>query len=116
LIETRRYLKQQAREIKNLSTELEAKMGVSKSVFISQGKELKDRLVAKMIKLQESHKEELETLPDVGNFVNEVVPAYESSTMQIDNFRELQQKGEAIYSSPLSFCGLSFRLKVLPVS
>jgi hypothetical protein len=44
-------------------------MGVSKSVFISQGKELKDRLVAKMIKLQESHKEELETLPDVGNFV-----------------------------------------------
>jgi hypothetical protein len=26
-------------------------MGVSKSVFISQGKELKDRLVAKMIKV-----------------------------------------------------------------
>lgn len=49
-----------------------------------------------------------------GDFTSEIVPQYDSSTFQINNFSQSQLKADPVYSPPLSINGLSWRLKVYP--
>ena len=114
LTECRRYLKRQAYEISTISTELEGKINGSKSLLVTQRDELNKRLSRAIEGLDKNHKSELEVRPDVGDIVNEIVPAYHSFSFEIENFSELQKKGDEVYSNPLVFCGLSWRLKVYP--
>ncbi len=63
----------------------------------------------------------LSQLPVINILINpmcssEVVPEYDSAIFKITSFRELQQKGEEVYSEPLELQGLVWRLKVYPVS
>lgn len=48
------------------------------------------------------------------DFTSEIVPAYDSSTFQINGFCKLRHKGDPVYSEPLNVNGLSWRLKVYP--
>jgi len=52
------------------------------------------------------------------NFISysEIVPPYDSRTFQIDIFSKIRHKGDPVYSEPLNVNGLSWRLKVYPVS
>ncbi|KAL7041942.1 hypothetical protein ACKWTF_000966 [Chironomus riparius] len=52
--------------------------------------------------------------PIPADFVSEIVPNYDTGTFLIKNFTKLQQKGDAIYSTPLHVNGLCWRLKVYP--
>ena len=47
---------------------------------------------------------------------SEVVPEYDSAMFKMTSFRELQRKGQEVYSDPLEVQGLVWRLKVYPVS
>jgi hypothetical protein len=47
---------------------------------------------------------------------SEIVPQYETSTFVMNNFTVLQQRADPVYSQPLHVSGLSWRLKVYPVS
>ena len=49
-----------------------------------------------------------------GDFTSEIVPQYDSSTFQINNFSQSQLKADPVYSPPLNINGLSWRLKVYP--
>ena len=44
-----------------------------------------------------------------------MVPQYDSALFKIHPFKELQAKGEEIYSPPLRVGGLTWRLKIYPV-
>ncbi|XP_011503781.1 PREDICTED: E3 ubiquitin-protein ligase TRIM37-like [Ceratosolen solmsi marchali] len=48
------------------------------------------------------------------DFPNEIVPGYDSATFALQNFSQLQLKGDPVYSAPLHVNGLSWRLKVYP--
>ncbi|XP_019853986.1 PREDICTED: uncharacterized protein LOC109583188 [Amphimedon queenslandica] len=114
LIEAKRRLKQEVHDISSLSAELETRLKGSKSEFIQQEKVLRERMMAKIQKLQESQCNDLERVLEIGNFVNEVVPQGEESTFEIKNFKEKQRSGAEIFSPLLSFSGLAWRLKVYP--
>ena len=43
---------------------------------------------------------------------SEIVPQYDSSTFIMNNFSQLQNKADPVYSPPLHVNGLSWRLKV----
>lgn len=47
---------------------------------------------------------------------SEIVPQYDTSTFVMKNFSVLQQRADPVYSQPLHVSGLSWRLKVYPVS
>lgn len=47
-------------------------------------------------------------------FTSEIVPQYDTSTFQLNNFSQLQLKADPVYSPPLNINGLSWRLKVYP--
>lgn len=47
---------------------------------------------------------------------SEVIPEYNSAIFKINSFRELQRKGEEVYSDPMEVQGMVWRLKVYPVS
>ena len=47
---------------------------------------------------------------------SEVTPTYDTGIFKIHPFRELQRRGEELYSKPLKVHGLTWRLKVYPVS
>jgi tripartite motif-containing protein 37 len=49
-----------------------------------------------------------------GDFTSEIVPQYDTSTFQINNFSQSQLKADPVYSPPLNINGLSWRLKVYP--
>ena len=49
-------------------------------------------------------------------FISEIVPSYDSSTFCITEFSKLRHKGDPVYSEALNVNGLSWRLKVYPVS
>lgn len=49
-------------------------------------------------------------------FHSEIVPAYDSMDFVISEFSRLRLKGDPVYSEPLLVNGLSWRLKVYPVS
>lgn len=49
-------------------------------------------------------------------FPSEMVPPYESSAFLLRNFSLLQQRADPVYSRPLTTSGLTWRLKVYPVS
>lgn len=44
------------------------------------------------------------------------MPQYDTSTFVMKNFSVLQQRADPVYSQPLHVSGLSWRLKVYPVS
>jgi hypothetical protein len=48
--------------------------------------------------------------------VSEIVPQYDTSTFVMKNFSLLRQRADPVYSPPLNVSGLSWRLKVYPVS
>jgi tripartite motif-containing protein 37 len=48
------------------------------------------------------------------DFPSELVPSYESSTFVIRDFSRLRHTHEVVYSDPLVFNGLTWRLKVYP--
>ena len=50
------------------------------------------------------------------DFTSEIVPQYDTSTFVMNNFSGLQQRADPVYSQPLQVSGLSWRLKVYPVS
>lgn len=54
--------------------------------------------------------------PVPADFTSEIVPPYDSSTFVMNNFTALQQRADPVYSQPLQANGLSWRLKVYPVS
>ena len=54
--------------------------------------------------------------PVPADFTSEIVPPYDSSTFVMNNFTTLQQRADPVYSQPLLVNGLSWRLKVYPVS
>ncbi len=47
---------------------------------------------------------------------SELVPNYTTGLFKIQPFKELQRKGEEVYSENLRMDGLTWRLKVYPVS
>ena len=47
-------------------------------------------------------------------FPSELVPNYESSTFIIRDFDRIRHSHEVVYSEPLIFNGLTWRLKVYP--
>ncbi len=47
---------------------------------------------------------------------SELVPDYTTGLFKIEPFKELQRKGEEVYSENLRMNGLTWRLKVYPVS
>lgn len=47
---------------------------------------------------------------------SEIVPQYDTSTFVMKNFSVLRQRADPVYSPPLNVSGLSWRLKVYPVS
>lgn len=49
-------------------------------------------------------------------FFSEIVPTYTEQTFVLKPYSELRRKADPIYSSPLNVNGLSWRLKVYPVS
>ena len=48
------------------------------------------------------------------DYISEIVPSYDTSTFQINNFSQFQLKADPIYSPALVINGLSWRLKVYP--
>jgi len=56
------------------------------------------------------------TAPVPTDFTSEIVPPYDCSTFVMNNFSALQQRADPVYSQPLQVSGLSWRLKVYPVS
>jgi tripartite motif-containing protein 37 len=48
------------------------------------------------------------------DYISEIVPCYDTSTFQINNFSQFQLKADPIYSPALVINGLSWRLKVYP--
>lgn len=55
-----------------------------------------------------------ELLDSANDFVNEIIPQYDTSTFTLNNFSQLQHKADPIYSPPLIVNGLNWRLKVYP--
>ena len=53
---------------------------------------------------------------DYPTLYSEIVPQYDTSTFVMKNFGVLQQRADPVYSQPLQVSGLSWRLKVYPVS
>lgn len=50
------------------------------------------------------------------SFPSEIVPQYDTSTFMMKNFSLLRQRADPVYSQTLFVHGLSWRLKVYPVS
>ncbi|PAA62487.1 hypothetical protein BOX15_Mlig024145g1, partial [Macrostomum lignano] len=56
----------------------------------------------------------LVTAPVPAEFQSEIVPPYDGSEFRLEQFSQLQQRADPVYSEPLRVHGLSWRLKVYP--
>lgn len=114
LEDSRHYLRSQTVEIAQTSHELERKMneeGIAQ--LVDPNGELKQELRQTLQRLHNNCLQ-IDVLPSVGEFTNEVMPEYNSALFKINPFKELKHRGEEIFSKPLKVWGLTWRLKVYP--
>lgn len=104
-------LTQETEQLESLLQELEQKLQVSsKSELINKSPEL-------LHAIKQVHRKPMAsfvTAPVPADFTSEIVPHYDSSTFVMNNFSNLQQKADPVYSPPLIVNGLRWRLKVYP--
>jgi len=110
--ESRHQLKSQIVEIAKISHELEGKMSAgSISCLLTENGEMKQELKEKL-KVMYDTRVNVDLVPSTRDFVNEVVPPYDSAIFKIHPFRKLQRERAELYSKPLVACGLKWSLKV----
>ncbi|KAF3840677.1 hypothetical protein F7725_006539 [Dissostichus mawsoni] len=101
-------LTQETELLESLLQEVEHQLhSCSKSELISKSPEI-------LLMFQQVHRKPMQsfvTTPVPPDFTSELVPAYDSSTFVLVNFR---QRADPVYSPPLQISGLCWRLKVYP--
>ncbi|PAA92033.1 hypothetical protein BOX15_Mlig014019g1 [Macrostomum lignano] len=111
LMTQRNHLVQETELLEALLNQVEYKVCMlSKSQLITKSAEI-------LTLFNEIHRQPMGSFvsaPVPAEFQSEIVPQYDSSTFRMEQFSQLQQRADPVYSDPLLVSGLSWRLKVYP--
>ncbi|CAG9771681.1 unnamed protein product [Ceutorhynchus assimilis] len=111
LVTQKNSLGQESNELERLIQKIERHLHIcTRSDLITKGAEL-TRIIQNVLKKPLTS---FVTAPIPGDFNSEIIPPYFKSRFVMRDFSQLQLKAEPVYSAPLHYNGLCWRLKVYP--
>jgi hypothetical protein len=110
--EARQKLKGRAMQLTRTTRDLENKIeSGSIACLLSENGELRKDVLDKLEELQSM---EIEPMPSIGEFYNEVVPSYTTGVFKVTPYSQLRDQRDEVYSKPLHMYGTVWRLKIYP--